>query len=394
MQNFHSRRVSTQEVFPAPGTAAGTSFDDWRVGEMKNIFAQIVKVDQRSRTVYGRAVQEIPDKSGEMFDYDTSKPQFQAWSAEVSNDTDGASLGNVRSMHGNVCAGKLTDIQFDDHEKAIDVTAKIVDDNEWQKVQEGCYTGFSIGGRYIKRWPDVIDGKAVTRYTAEPSEISLVDKPCVPTAKFFEIRKRDGSTSRIAFKSDTDLSLEEITMFTPSPDDREGRHSVLKAIKAAVPRDLLEKISDRRRAVQKLAWQVVDGLHKAGIRVPPSLDFEIEEKPFRQANGVMSNSAEVVGKCGVRPSESFRGGHLYKASTLPPQSSNSWTPNDALADDGAMLADTAVQADARQPLGTPVPTMGAPPHSASISNPTPGPQDLDLATKAVALDLQRQKPWF
>ena len=60
--------------------------------------------------------------------------------------------------------------------------AKIVDDDEWRKVQEGVYTGFSQGGRYVKRWADADSG--LTRYTAEPHEISLVDLPCVPDATF------------------------------------------------------------------------------------------------------------------------------------------------------------------------------------------------------------------
>jgi len=61
-------------------------------------------------------------------------------------------------MHGPVAAGKLTDIAFDDDAKRITVAAKIVDDDEWRKVQEGVYTGFSQGGRYVKRWPDADTG--------------------------------------------------------------------------------------------------------------------------------------------------------------------------------------------------------------------------------------------
>ena len=49
-------------------------------------------------------------------------------------------------MHAPIAAGKLTDIAFDDDAKRITVAAKIVDDDEWRKVQEGVYTGFSQGG--------------------------------------------------------------------------------------------------------------------------------------------------------------------------------------------------------------------------------------------------------
>jgi hypothetical protein len=145
------------------------------------LFAQITKVDVEKREVWGRACQEVPDRSGEIFDYDSSKPLFEKWSGDIEKATDGKSLGNIRAMHGAVAAGKVIAIQFDDAEKAIDIGTKIVDDAEWKKVQEGVYTGFSIGGKYVKRWKDEGDATK-TRYTADPFEISIVDLPCVPTA--------------------------------------------------------------------------------------------------------------------------------------------------------------------------------------------------------------------
>jgi len=173
---------------------------------MHPIFARITKVDEARQEVTGCAVQEVVDRDNEIFDYKSSKPEFMKWSAEVHADTNGLSMGNVRSMHGNVCAGKLTDMQFDDAEKSIQVTAKIVDPVEWKKVQEGCYSGFSIGGRYAKKWAEPINGKMIQRYTAVPSEISIVDRPCVYTAKFhhisksgFEFVKRDGSVEKRGF---------------------------------------------------------------------------------------------------------------------------------------------------------------------------------------------------
>jgi hypothetical protein len=166
------------------------------------VFARITKVDENTREVTGRAVQSVVDRENEIFDYPSSKPEFQKWSAEVFQDTEGKSYGNVRAMHGNVCAGKLSNINYEDAEEAIDVTAKVIDDNEWKKVTSGCYSGFSIGGRYSRKWSDILNGKTVTRYTAVPSEISLVDRPCVPTAKF-HFFKRDGSVDDVAFKGFT-----------------------------------------------------------------------------------------------------------------------------------------------------------------------------------------------
>lgn len=154
------------------------------------IFAQIRKVDEQKRLVYGRAAQEVPDRTDEIFDYATSKPHFEAWSKSFSDATDGKSQGNIRAMHGKVSAGIVKEISFEDTEKAIDIAAHINDDQEWKKVLDGNYTGFSIGGSYIgDRVTEKIGGKEIKRYTASPTEISIVDSPCIPTARFFEVVK-------------------------------------------------------------------------------------------------------------------------------------------------------------------------------------------------------------
>jgi hypothetical protein len=84
----------------------------------------------------------------------------------------------------------------DDARKGFWVGAKIVDDNEWKKVEAGVYTGFSVGGKYVRRWPDSSRPGAI-RYTAMPSELSLVDAPCIPSATFQMVK--DGVTTTVAF---------------------------------------------------------------------------------------------------------------------------------------------------------------------------------------------------
>lgn len=171
---------------------------------MMDTFFQLRKVDEEKRLVYGRATQEVVDRSGEIMDYETSKPMIQAWSSEAVAASGGLSKGNVRSQHRkDSAAGKVVDIEFDDSSKSVDIVVKVVDDGDWKKVQEGVYTGFSMGGSYAKKWNDpdltAATGKAIVRYTAAPSEVSLVDRPCVPTAGFFEVQKADGSTEQRAF---------------------------------------------------------------------------------------------------------------------------------------------------------------------------------------------------
>ena len=165
-----------------------------------DLFLPLAKVDVDRRLITGIATAETPDRSGEIFDYASSKPYFEKWSAEAAAASGGKSLGAVRVMHTPIAAGKLTDIAFDDKAKRITVCAKVVDDDEWRKVLEGVYTGFSQGGRYVKRWADPDSG--LTRYTAEPHEISLVDLPCVPDATFDVVK--GGMIEKRAFASHAD----------------------------------------------------------------------------------------------------------------------------------------------------------------------------------------------
>jgi len=130
-----------------------------------SMFIPITKVDAMQRLVYGLATAEVADRSGEICDYDSTKPYYEVWSNDIARSSGGKSLGNLRAMHGSVAAGKVTALTFNDEDKQIEICAKVVDDDEWRKVQEGVYTGFSQGGTYIRRWTDE-DGLA--RYTAAP----------------------------------------------------------------------------------------------------------------------------------------------------------------------------------------------------------------------------------
>jgi hypothetical protein len=185
-----------------------------------DLFIPITKVDAAQRLVYGIATAEIEDRSGEICDYETTKPYYEKWSDEIAKSTGGKSLGNLRAMHSTVAAGKITALAFNDARKQIEICAKIVDDGEWLKVREGVYTGFSQGGSYIRRWADD-DGQM--RYTAQPLEISLVDLPCLPQARF-EVIKADGSREWRAFGK----SYETISRLAAIMNDLEDLQSDAK----------------------------------------------------------------------------------------------------------------------------------------------------------------------
>jgi hypothetical protein len=159
-------------------------------------FIPLAKIDEEKRLVIGRAVQETVDRANEILDYASSKANFETWSKTIEEASGGLSKGNLRSMHNpRSASGKIVDIAFDDDARAIDIVAKVVDDQDWKKVVEGVFTGFSVGGGYGRKWKDPETG--ATRYTAKPSEISLVDLPCIHTARIAELHKADGTLCKV-----------------------------------------------------------------------------------------------------------------------------------------------------------------------------------------------------
>jgi hypothetical protein len=149
-----------------------------------SIYAPIQKFEEQpdgTLMVYGRATQEVLDSSREIMDYASSAPFFQRRSKENFDRSGGQNLMPLRAMHQPIAAGKVVQFDYLDKERAIDIASQVVDEQEIKKVRTGVYTGFSVGGRYERRWADP-EGRGM-RYTADPREISLVDAPAVPTAK-------------------------------------------------------------------------------------------------------------------------------------------------------------------------------------------------------------------
>ena len=60
-------------------------------------------------------------------------------------------FANIREMHQLSAVGVAKEAAVDD--KGLYLGAKIVDDQAWQKITEGVYKGYSIGGRVTNRDP-------------------------------------------------------------------------------------------------------------------------------------------------------------------------------------------------------------------------------------------------
>ena len=151
-------------------------------------YFQLTKVDEAQRLVFGLVTAEREDKDGETCHYESTVPQYKAVNDEMGKATDGQNIMPLREMHQLHAVGAGKSIEFDDVKKEIRMAFKVVEDSTWKKVMEKVLTGFSQGGRYIKRWKE----GDKTFYTAEPGEVSLVDNPCLSGA-IIEYVKADGT---------------------------------------------------------------------------------------------------------------------------------------------------------------------------------------------------------
>lgn len=129
-----------------------------------SFFAPFVKVDPDQRLVWGYAstpTKDLQDERVSLAAVKNALPDYMEWA-------------NIREMHQLSAVGKTQQASVDD--KGLFIRGKIVDDKAWNKVKEGVYQGFSIGGDIIKKVGNEIQEVRLT-------EISIVDRPANPECK-------------------------------------------------------------------------------------------------------------------------------------------------------------------------------------------------------------------
>jgi len=131
-----------------------------RIVETIYDYAPITRRDDEQRIVEGYAFvnEVVPGEQGKRL----TRAAMEKATAEYME------WATLRSMHQPVAAGVVLDISWD--QKGAFMRAKVVDDQEWQKVVNGVYKGFSVGVR-----PRIMRGNNVT--DCEWAETSLVDRP-------------------------------------------------------------------------------------------------------------------------------------------------------------------------------------------------------------------------
>ncbi len=179
-------------------------------GENVRLSMPFSKVDTERRVVSGFATLDNLDKQADIVTTEASVKAFKSF------------RGNIREMHQPSAVGKMVsfkeDKYFDPESKkfysGVFVSAYISKgaQNAWEKVLDGTYTGFSIGGK-MNKWDDGYDEKMDTQIRIikdyDLVELSLVDNPANQFANIVSIEKNtDGTT--VLTGSATDVAVENV----------------------------------------------------------------------------------------------------------------------------------------------------------------------------------------
>ena len=162
-------------------------------GENLRISMPFSKVDEERRIVSGFATLDNVDKQSDIVMPEASMKAFQKFK------------GNIREMHQPIAIGKMIsfkeDKYFDPESKkfysGVYVSTYISKgaQDAWEKVLDGTYTGFSIGGR-MNKWDDAYDEKMDVQIRIikdyDLIELSLVDNPANQFANILSVQKVDG----------------------------------------------------------------------------------------------------------------------------------------------------------------------------------------------------------
>ena len=166
----------------------------------------ISKVNKEKRTVSGFATLDNIDRHGDVVTSDASEKAFARFRGNLRQMHQPIAIGKVLSFHPEDFLDKETNKTY----KGIYVDAYISKgaQDAWEKVLDGTYTGFSIGGNIVNAsyepGDDNKDHRIIKEY--ELMELSVVDSPANQLSNIFSIQKSaDGSMLVKGMASDTQI---------------------------------------------------------------------------------------------------------------------------------------------------------------------------------------------
>ena len=264
-------------------------------GDKVRLSMPLTKVDEGRRIVSGFASLDNLDKQDDIV------------TTEASMDAFAKFRGNIREMHQPSAVGKMVSFKeekyFDAESKkfykGVFVSAYISKgaQDAWEKVLDGTYTGFSIGGR-MNKWDDAYDEKAdkTIRVIKEYDliELSLVDSPANQFANIMSVEKVDGVDTLTGSSADTIVENvfwdQESGLITVSENEAE-----LSPVSGEEMKNIgfVEKNDSEKTTMIKF---LVDSAK--GIR---TIKIAKEDNPMTENTNVVADATPEVEKVEVAP---------------------------------------------------------------------------------------------
>lgn len=303
-------------------------------GDEVRVSIPFTKVDRERRIVSGFATIDNVDNHGDVITAEATRKAFASW------------IGNLREMHAPKAVGKVVD--FQEQEITVDgekytgmyVSAYISTGapDTWEKVVDGTLSGFSIGGRALKKGTAHKDDGSTYNVIKEYQlfELSLVDNPANPLARVISIEKMDGITKYEGMAVDTKVlnvhyNHNDNVIVLSAEESKDGYENIGwvedspskdDAVKKAVD-DYVKSIQDPKALESKLeevyrAWYKRDrdesegytalaGVYSNYILIQNS-DGEYKKVPYsRTQNGISFKEPEDVDVQVTITEKSFEG---------------------------------------------------------------------------------------
>ncbi len=252
------------------------------------LFIGFTKKDEDQKIVTGYASSEALDSQGEIVEKDAIARALPGYLGEVDQTTGKFRYGNLREMHQMSAVGKTMKAKVDD--KGLWIEGKVVDKDAWEKVKEGVYAGFSIGGKIIKQVGNRIKDLKL-------SEISLVDRPANPDAVFAMVKIDD--KGKVTDKQGVDM---ETPFAPPKPQDyslMDASHLLDLARDIRMMLNIFQsegrstvELATALTALKKLAVKLLTGEDKKKFnKILYGIDFEEIDK-LTTTKGLKDNSSK------------------------------------------------------------------------------------------------------
>ena len=264
-------------------------------GDNVRLSMPLTKVDEGRRIVSGFASLDNLDKQDDIVTTEASMEAFAKF------------RGNIREMHQPSAIGKMVSFKeekyFDPESKkfykGVFVSAYISKgaQDAWEKVLDGTYTGFSIGGR-MNKWDDAYDEgleksiRVIKEY--DLIELSLVDSPANQFANIMSVEKVDGVNTITGSSANTVVENvfwdEESGLITVSENETE-----LSPLSGEEMKNIgfVEKNDSEKTTMIKF---LVDSAK--GIR---TIKIAKEDNPMTENTDVVADATPEVEKVEVAP---------------------------------------------------------------------------------------------